>query len=62
MLSKKKRNEIDRISCFQDVLVEYGETWVNNPPDEWGKHERQLFDMLNEVEMRTKKQVIEIIK
>ena len=35
-----------------DILHNYGHTFVDNSPEEWGKHEKLLYDMTNEIERK----------
>jgi len=60
-LSKKKLDEIDQISIVFDYLEKCGELWCHDPPEEWGRVEKRLYEMLNDIEMRVKAMVLKIL-
>ena len=61
-ISKKKLKQIDSFSCYDEILRKYGYTFTDFPPNErWDKQHKELFDMLTEVEDRTKNEIKNII-
>lgn len=61
-VSKKLLKEIDLLSVYDDVLRENDcAWWLNNHPEEWGKREKELFDISIAIETRIKERVITIL-
>lgn len=69
-LSRRKRNEIERLtSVADDVLRErntsrYGdrsECFLDDPPEFWSTDQKELFDIAYEIENRLKEKVFEVL-
>ena len=67
-LSKKQINKIESISIFSDVIKIHdsgdiaGTHWIDLPPDMWGEKERvKIYDMMNELEMKLKQEILQIV-
>lgn len=65
-ISNKKLKEISRIS-FVDVLLKQfegrviaGTHWVDTPPDMWSQDETNRYDMMNELEMKLKAEILKV--
>jgi hypothetical protein len=61
-VSKKKIKAIEGLSVSHDILKYYGYTWVDLPPDQWHKHEKELYDMVIAIEMKLLESVREILE
>jgi len=68
-LSKKKLKKINFVSFINEVVEEYTPTsekyygiFLRQAPDQWSEEETRLFDMLTELEDRTKKEIVRIIE
>lgn len=61
-LSKKSQFRIKAAvkKAFNDVTGEYG--CYDSPPDQWMEHERELWDALQELELRALRNLEEIIQ
>lgn len=67
-LSKKKKQEIERVSFMFELLkshtpkeVSGGIHWVDTPPEMWSDNQKQLFEMMNELERKTIEEVLNIV-
>lgn len=66
-LSKKIIGEINRISVVSEIVEARegrkigGTHWLNTPPDMWDDDERRLFDLANDIEMKFREKLFEIL-
>lgn len=66
-LAKKQIREIESISLFTEVLKNNdpsdiaGKHWTDCRPDMWQDSEVRLYDMMNELEMKIKEEVLRIV-
>ncbi|MDR6548496.1 hypothetical protein J2810_004586 [Chryseobacterium rhizosphaerae] len=61
---KKILAQINRITLIEEVIKEKYFTnpdFINNPPDMWQKDEREMFDILADLEHKIKTQVLKIL-
>ena len=68
-LSKKKLKEINFVSFINEVVEEHTPisekadgTFLRDAPSEWNEYETRLFDMLTELEDKTKEAIIKIVE
>lgn len=68
-LTKKKLKEIEQLSIFDEIIIKYANIydligkvhWLDSRPDMWSKEMVREFDMMNELEMRLKNEILKII-
>lgn len=61
-ISKKKLKAIEWLSVSHEILKYYGYTWVDIPPDQWHKNEKELYDMVIAIETKLFESVRNILE
>lgn len=60
-LSKRKLEELQTLSTGHDVLLYCGYDFVDNHPEEWSNSEKQIYDLVCEVEKRMLTGFLEVL-
>ena len=60
-IGKKKIKSLQTISVYDGVLQYHGFTFQENCPDMWLDSEKQIFDIVTEVEHRMHKAYLEVL-
>lgn len=63
-LGKKKIEKISYISFVDDIIEQYvgDSTFLKHNPETWQREEKDVYDMLNELEMKLKDKILEVLK
>jgi hypothetical protein len=65
VISKKKIREINNVSFIVEMLEPLDwcgrPRWWDSPPDFWLENERELWDVLTEVERKVKTEILRIL-
>ncbi len=66
-IPQKTIKKIDQISFVNDILKESeryhigGVHWTETPPEMWDKDAKAQWDMMNELEMRLKREILNLL-
>jgi hypothetical protein len=60
-LSKRKLKELQILSTGHDALQHCGYDFVDNHPEEWSNSDKQIYDLVNEVEKRMLTGFLEVL-
>lgn len=64
-VSKKLIKQIEFCSVYDDVIREYHNTsagcFIDDPPEEWNKWQREIFDVATDIEDRLKAAILMVL-
>lgn len=60
-VGKKKIQDINYISIYDDILIKFGYNFTADGPDMWTPEETKLFSIVTELEDKLKDTIIKLI-
>ena len=60
-VGKKKIQDINYISIYNDILIKFGYNFTEDGPDMWTPEETKLFSLVTELEDNLKDTIIKLI-